>query len=138
VLAPLAADNGVFRRSLADEVAIDFPSGQAIVEHLRRDLDEGDVADDASADVAISRRQAGRGATVAVVLRLRHTCDACGGRGEAWNEPCRRCDGSGSAVQPQWLDVPIPPGVADGQRLRFVVRHARGPRTRVDVRVAVG
>ena len=31
----------------------------------------------------------------------------------------------------------VPPGVADGARFSFSVSPARGPRTRVDVRVAV-
>ena len=85
-----------YRRSLADEVAIDFPSSRAAIEFFRRDLVE-----------------------------------------TVWSEPCDPCDGHGQALQTQRLMVNVPAGVAHGHRFGFNLWLPRGPRTRVDVRVAV-
>jgi DnaJ-class molecular chaperone len=65
------------------------------------------------------------------------TCACCGGRGEVWSEPCVPCDGQGQAMQVQRLMVSVPPGTVDGDRFSFNLWLPRGPRTRVDVRVAV-
>ena len=67
-----------------------------------------------------------------------HVCARCGGRGEVWNEPCEPCDGKGQELLPQRLTVAVPPGVANGDRFSFNLWLPRGPRTRVNVRVAVG
>ena len=54
-----------------------------------------------------------------------------------WSEPCEPCDGKGQELLPQRLTVAVPAGVADGDRFSFTLWLPRGPRTRVDVRVAV-
>lgn len=89
------------------------------------------------AEIVLDRAQAARGGVVPVWLHLSHTCACCGGRGEVWDEPCEVCLGDGHAVSPLSVDVRVPPGAADGDRLRFAVTPRRGPRTRVDVRLAV-
>jgi hypothetical protein len=136
-LHALAPDDRVFRRSLTDEVAIDFPSARAAVDCLRRIAGEPDPTEPLAAELVIDRYQAARGATVPLSLTLRHTCGECGGRGEVWNEPCGACLGEGHALAALWVEVRVPPGAADGDRLRFAVTPRRGPRTRVDVRLAV-
>jgi DnaJ-class molecular chaperone len=125
-----------YRRSLTDEVAIDFPSSQAAIEYFRRDHvePEGHTAT-ADAEITISARQAGAGALVALDVRVPRTCACCGGRGEVWNEPCAPCAGRGQEWGAEHLTVAVPAGVADGDRFSFNVSSPRGPRTRVNVRV---
>jgi DnaJ-class molecular chaperone len=125
-----------YRRSLADEVAIDFPSSRAAIEYFRRDhvAPESSGAS-ARAEIAISESQAFTGAMVSLDVRVPRTCACCGGRGEVWSEPCEPCDGQGQVLLPQRLTVAVPPGVVDGDRFSFTLWLSRGPRTRVDVRV---
>lgn len=127
-----------YRRSFADEVAIDFPSSSAAIEFFRRDqIDAGDAAGSAVAEIAISACQAGTGAMVPLEVSVTCTCPRCGGRGEVWSDRCEPCDGRGQEVRRQRLTVSVPAGVVHGDRFSFTVSPPRGPRTRVDVRVAV-
>lgn len=127
-----------YRRSLADEVAIDFPSSRAAIEWFRRDHGEPEAANSiAQAQITISRHQAFAGTLVPLDVEVPRTCACCGGRGEVWSEPCEPCGGRGQALQAQRLTVSVPAGVADGDRFSFTLWLPRGPRTRVDVRVAV-
>jgi DnaJ-class molecular chaperone len=127
-----------YRRSLSDEVAIDFPSSRAATELFRRDHGEPAETDRAThAEITISPCQAGNGAMVPLDVRVPRTCSSCGGRGEVWSEHCSHCGGEGQELHTQRLTVAVPRGVSDGDRFSFSVSLARGPRTRVDVRVAV-
>jgi molecular chaperone DnaJ len=47
------------------------------------------------------------------------TCPTCAGTGVVINHPCRVCSGSGRSVEQRSLDVEIPPGIHDGQRIRL-------------------
>jgi DnaJ-class molecular chaperone len=128
------------RRSdaFADEVAIDFPSSSAAIEFFRRDhIDADGQTPTAHAEITISADQAGHGAMVALDVHVPRTCACCGGRGEVWSEPCEPCAGRGEELQHQRLTVAVPAGVAHGDRFSFNLSVPRGPRTRVDVRVAV-
>jgi hypothetical protein len=137
-LETLVPHERAYRRSFADEVAIDFPSSSAAIEFFRRDLVEPDGATvTATAEITVSAREAGAGALVALDVTVPRTCACCGGRGEVWSEPCVPCDGQGQAMQVQRLMVSVPPGTVDGDRFSFNLWLPRGPRTRVDVRVAV-
>ena len=128
-------------RSFADEVAIDFPAvtaGSDKVVRMRLAFDEADVTDEClRAEITLSRHQAGAGAAVPLEVPLRWTCKHCGGRGEVWGDRCDGCEGSGHARRRRMLTVSVPAGVVDGARFSFSVTPPRGPRTRVDVRVAV-
>lgn len=55
-------------------------------------------------------------------------CDACQGDGRVPETPCRTCDGRGSTARSTRLDVDIPPGIADGQRIRLTGRGHAGER----------
>jgi molecular chaperone DnaJ len=46
-------------------------------------------------------------------------CPSCGGSGRLIEHPCRECDGSGHVLEERALDVEIPPGIHDGQRIRL-------------------
>ena len=58
------------------------------------------------------------------------SCAACGGRGVRIEHPCADCRGRGLKAVPRDIDVQIPAGIAEGQRLRLVGRgHHGGPGT---------
>ena len=58
-------------------------------------------------------------------------CDRCGGDGRIAEQPCRTCEGDGVVPEDRRLRVDIPPGIADGQRIRLTGRghagHGGGP-----------
>jgi molecular chaperone DnaJ len=53
-------------------------------------------------------------------------CPRCGGRGTIIKEPCPKCGGRGVERRQRNVKVRIPPGVADGQRIRVKGRGAAG------------
>jgi molecular chaperone DnaJ len=53
-------------------------------------------------------------------------CTACGGRGVVVQEPCPTCRGGGLEHRAREVQVRIPAGVADGQRIRLKGRGAPG------------
>ena len=57
-----------------------------------------------------------------------HTCPRCNGAGRMVEHPCPSCHGSGRVVRGTSLDVEVPPGIHDGQRIRLRGEgHAGGP-----------
>jgi molecular chaperone DnaJ len=46
-------------------------------------------------------------------------CPTCGGSGRHIDTPCRECEGLGRVVEERKLEVTIPPGIHDGQRIRL-------------------
>jgi len=48
-----------------------------------------------------------------------HGCPRCSGSGTIVERPCERCDGAGRLVEERKLDVEIPAGIHDGQRIRL-------------------
>lgn len=46
-------------------------------------------------------------------------CPRCGGSGRIIEHPCPSCEGAGRVVEERSLDVEIPPGIHDGQRIRI-------------------
>src|SRR3954469_23185601 len=55
-------------------------------------------------------------------------CDVCGGDGRVAQTPCTRCDGRGREVGMRTIAVDVPPGIADGQRIRLAGRGHAGER----------
>jgi molecular chaperone DnaJ len=55
-------------------------------------------------------------------------CDQCGGDGRVAEEPCRECDGRGLEVDRQRVEVDVPAGISDGQRIRITGRGHAGER----------
>src|SRR3954462_8559125 len=53
-------------------------------------------------------------------------CDVCGGDGRVAREPCRECRGRGRRGLRRTLKVDVPPGIADGQRIRLSGRGHEG------------
>jgi molecular chaperone DnaJ len=46
-------------------------------------------------------------------------CPECGGTGQVIPSPCSTCDGAGRVSEERTVDVEIPPGIHDGQRIRL-------------------
>ncbi len=53
-------------------------------------------------------------------------CDACPGNGRVATQPCQECRGRGRIKVKRTLDVEIPAGIADGQRIRMGGRGHTG------------
>jgi molecular chaperone DnaJ len=47
------------------------------------------------------------------------TCSACGGMGSVIETPCPTCEGAGRTIAERTVDVAIPAGIHDGQRIRI-------------------
>jgi molecular chaperone DnaJ len=53
-------------------------------------------------------------------------CEVCGGDGRIPETPCSECDGAGMVAEQRRVAVDIPPGIADGQRIRLTRRGHAG------------
>jgi molecular chaperone DnaJ len=53
-------------------------------------------------------------------------CDVCGGDGKVPEQPCSECSGRGRVATARTLDVDIPAGIADEQRIRVTGRGHAG------------
>ena len=55
-------------------------------------------------------------------------CPRCGGSGRIVETPCSACDGAGRTLERRALEIEVPPGIHDGQRIRMRGRgHAGAP-----------
>ena len=127
-----------FERALRDEVALDFPSGQQALDHARRDFaDPEGPAVRLVVDVALTPLGARRSARVPLSVHVPVLCDPCGGRGEAWGEPCGACESAGTAIATRYVVVRVPANTVHGTTLRYRLALPYGPLVRLDVRLAV-
>jgi molecular chaperone DnaJ len=55
-------------------------------------------------------------------------CDVCGGDGRRPRDPCETCGGDGMVVEQRRVQVDVPAGIADGQRIRLSGRGHAGER----------
>jgi molecular chaperone DnaJ len=53
-------------------------------------------------------------------------CEVCGGDGRIPETPCSECEGAGMVAEQRRVAVDIPPGIADGQRIRLTRRGHAG------------
>jgi molecular chaperone DnaJ len=56
------------------------------------------------------------------------TCDVCQGEGRVPRDPCKVCNGRGRMVTRTKVEVDVPPGISDGQRIRISGRGHAGER----------
>jgi hypothetical protein len=135
---PYRVSSFMLRECFADEIAIDFPSVDPVVERIRASfLGERADAGVMRAEVVLSSREAIDGLIVPVEIPIHGTCPRCGGRGETWTERCTLCDGSGERLSLRVVRVTVPPRVADGTSVRFRVSAPDAPSVRVELRVAI-
>ena len=60
------------------------------------------------------------------VFAVTEPCRECRGRGMVVDDPCPVCHGSGRGRSTKTMQVRIPAGVTDGQRIRLKGRAAQG------------
>jgi molecular chaperone DnaJ len=56
------------------------------------------------------------------------TCDVCQGEGRVPRDPCKVCNGRGRTVTRTKVEVDVPAGISDGQRIRISGRGHAGER----------
>lgn len=121
---------------MSDEIAIDFPSVEALVGRMQASF-FGPVVDPClSAEIVLSPREAMVGAVVPIDVPMRDVCAACGGRGEGWTGVCDRCEGIGGSIVPRRVRLTVPPGVRDGTTFKVSVVPASAATT-IDVRIRI-
>jgi molecular chaperone DnaJ len=122
---------------LSDEIAIDFPSVNSLLDRMRHSFFGEAPAATLAAEIVLTPREAFFGTTVPLEVPLRRTCGRCGGRGEVWTEWCLACRGLGEVPAPQELHVRVPARVREGAAFRFSVTPPGAPPTVVHVRVTI-
>ena len=123
--------------SLRDEVALDFPSARQALDHARRDfIDAESPLVRLAVAVALTPRELRRSARVPLCVHMPTMCEACGGRGEVWNDPCTDCHASGAARATRYVVVRVPANTAVDTVLRYRLALPYGPIVRLDVRLA--
>ncbi|MDO5506315.1 MAG: molecular chaperone DnaJ [Pseudoxanthomonas suwonensis] len=58
---------------------------------------------------------------------VQRPCPQCGGRGQSFTDPCRECHGNGRIEERKVLQVTIPAGVDNGDRIRMAGEGEAGP-----------
>ena len=53
------------------------------------------------------------------IFRIQQTCPTCGGSGKEIKDPCAKCRGAGRVKSTKTVEVIIPAGIDDGQRIRL-------------------
>ena len=81
---------------------------------------------DIEGDIMVTLEEAVKGSTRTISVERGVTCDHCGGTGERNRRVCPTCGGAGRVHKTEQYQVRIPPGVANGQRLRIAGRGEAG------------
>jgi len=74
---------------------------------------------DASLQKCKSCGGSGRVRSVQGFFTVERTCLSCSGRGRVLSAPCVKCAGAGRVAKKKDLNVSVPPGIADGMRIRL-------------------
>lgn len=74
---------------------------------------------DAEYELPLSLREAYAGGTHSISLQTETVCPRCHGTGTENGKLCHQCRGAGTVPTQKTLDVTIPAGVRDGQRIRL-------------------
>jgi len=81
---------------------------------------------DLETSIDLSLEDAYRGGTKQVNLQIEETCPTCGGSGVLQGSLCPTCHGTGRLISNRKLEVTIPKGVREGQRIRLAGQGAAG------------
>ncbi|HEV3086044.1 MAG TPA: J domain-containing protein [Candidatus Elarobacter sp.] len=81
---------------------------------------------DLEGSIELSLRDAYTGGTKTVSLELDDVCPTCGGSGLVQRRICPTCHGTGRIITVKTLEVKIPRGVRDGQRIRLAGQGGKG------------
>lgn len=60
------------------------------------------------------------------LFAMTEPCEQCRGRGLVVEDPCKTCRGSGRAASSRTMQVKVPAGVKDGQRIRLKGKGGKG------------
>jgi curved DNA-binding protein len=97
-------------------------------------LSEEDFAEtagrDIEGDIMVTIEEALHGSVRSVSVRHAQACEACGGTGQKGRQICSVCSGTGQVSRTDTCQVKIPPGVAEGQRLRIPGKGEAGAGSR--------
>lgn len=74
---------------------------------------------DIETPVEVTLEEAYQGTSRLISLESEQPCSTCRGTGRIRNVPCSTCRGTGSVVGLKRIEVQIPPGVANGSRVRI-------------------
>jgi molecular chaperone DnaJ len=61
------------------------------------------------------------------IFSIQQACPHCGGAGRMVVTPCKHCHGEGRLEDERGLEVKVPPGVDDGDRIRLTGQGEAGP-----------
>src|SRR5579863_8066805 len=81
---------------------------------------------DAEYELPLTLRDAYAGAVRSISLQTEMTCPRCHGTGTVDGKLCHQCRGAGTIPTQKTLDVTIPAGVRDGQRIRLAGQGGPG------------
>jgi curved DNA-binding protein len=81
---------------------------------------------DIEGDIMVTLEEALRGSVRSVSVRHAGACHSCNGTGQRNRRACPACGGTGQTAKTETYQVKIPPGVAEGQRLRLAGRGEAG------------
>ena len=82
--------------------------------------------DDREHPIELTLREAFHGTTRAFEIQLPETCDVCFGTGMDGSELCYACGGSGSVLRRRKIEVDIPSGIREGQKVRVAGKGSPG------------
>ncbi|HSV72367.1 MAG TPA: J domain-containing protein [Chthonomonadales bacterium] len=90
--------------------------------------------EDVEFGIDLTLEEAAHGATKSLELKIQDACPRCGGTGGARTSrggfdigaACSECRGHGRVLQPRRVEVKIPTGVVEGQRIRLAAQGAAG------------
>lgn len=123
--------------SWRDDAALDFPSLAGPADRMcRAFLAQAEPLTRCMLAIEVPRRRTARVSRVPTEVVVPAACGTCGGRGEAWGDPCPTCDGTGVEAAPRYVVLRVPAGVQDGARLRYRL-EAPHASLLLDVRVHV-
>lgn len=81
---------------------------------------------DLEGTIEIALRDAYEGGTRSISMELEDRCPVCGGTGVRQQQICPNCHGTGTLLTTKTLEVKIPKGVRDGQRIRLARQGGSG------------
>lgn len=76
--------------------------------------------------VDVPLREAFSGTTRTFEIQVPQTCTTCRGTGRSGGQICPTCEGTGTVRRTNRIEVTIPPGIRDGQRVRVAGKGSPG------------
>lgn len=81
---------------------------------------------DLNGEIEIALHDAYAGGTKSLSIQLQERCPVCGGTGVRQQQICPNCHGTGAVLTTKTLEVKIPKGVRNGQRIRLAGQGGGG------------